>query len=220
MLSRMINVVIPAKEPDGAKSRLSEVLQPWQRRELAIALFRQTLQFFADLPDAPHVLVVTDSQEMAGIARASNAEVLFEEEAKGETAAVNLATAWSLAHGYASQLVIPADMAALDRKEIEQLLGASLPAPSVIFCPATDDDGTNAILSTPPDAVPFRFGARSFPDYCRRAEALGVPHEVRRLRSLVLDLDTPEDLDRYLQSPQPSAVYRLLVSWNLTARSA
>ena len=211
----MLKIVIPAKDPNGAKSRLSECLNPAQRRALALALFRQTLSFFRDLPEPSHLLVVTDSEEMAGIARSLGADVLFEEKATGETDAVQRATAWSLEHGYRSQLVVPADMAAIDREEMIELLALKYPAPFVVFCPATGDDGTNAILSTPPDAVPFRFGARSFPDYCQRAESLGVPYEVRQLPSLRLDLDTPDDLAMLLQRLPGGPIAQLLRSWNL-----
>ncbi len=215
----MVNVVIPAKDPNGAKSRLSEVLTPDQRRTLAMALFQQTLGFFRSLPEPPDLLVVTDSREMAELARAQGAEVLLEEEASGETDAVNRATAHSIEQGYKVQLVVPADMAAIDRAEMIELLNTRCPAPFVVFCPATGDDGTNAILSSPPDAVPFRFGARSFPDYCSRAEALGVPYEVRRLASLRLDLDTPEDLASLLRAQPEGPISDLLRSWNLPAPS-
>ena len=212
-----LNIVIPAKDPHGAKSRLSARLSPDQREALALALFRQTLSFFQTFPAAHHVLVVTDSERMQAIALEFGATVLLEQEATGETDAVNKATAWSVEHGFGAQLVVPADMAAWSEKDMLQLVGSPYTEPCLVLCPATDDDGTNAILSMPPDVVPFRFGDKSFPDYRQRAVERNVPCTVLRLPSLVLDLDTPEDLDRFLMMSHPSPLRELVDSWKLTA---
>ncbi|MEZ5666681.1 MAG: hypothetical protein R3F55_04445 [Alphaproteobacteria bacterium] len=54
---------------------------------------------------------------------------------EGETTAVERAAAWSIARGYAAQLVIPADMARLDRADVRTLVEAPRLAPSLIHVP-------------------------------------------------------------------------------------
>lgn len=214
-----LNIVIPIKNPDGAKERLAALLTTEQRRELAYALIDQTLDFFKPYRSRANILIVTDSERIASRARESGYDVLLEEKAEGETSAVNRATRWSMEKGFRSQVVIPGDMAGIDPEDMERLLSHPRPDPSVILCPAVGDDGTNAILTTPPDAIPFRFGVRSFPDYRARAEERGIPCEVLRLRSMVLDLDTPDDLRALLSNGSSPRIKDLLSSWNLPATS-
>lgn len=193
-----LNIVVPVKDPRGAKQRLASMLAQEVRTTLARALLEQTLGDIARYaPDAGRLLV-SDDERMAAVAEAYGAAFLHEPAAAGETRAVDRATDRSIAAGYDAQLVIPADMAQLEGDDMLALISAPRPAPSVILCPAVDDDGTNAILTAPPDAIGFRFGARSFASYCARADAAGVPHTVMRLDSFVLDIDTPDDVRAFL----------------------
>ncbi len=213
-------IVVPFKDPTTSKQRLSEFLTPAQREELARELFRETLATLVGLPSRPAVLVVTNSPEVADFARGQGAEALVETESRGETAAVNDATRWSIERGYDRQIVIPGDMARLDTAEVERLLATVIAAPSVVLCPAVNDDGTNAIMTAPPDAVPFRFGKASFPEYLLRAAERGVSARVLRLESFVLDIDTPEDLSRFLADDPGTPVALLLRSWRLPEKTA
>lgn len=214
-----LNIVIPIKNPDGAKERLAALLTTEQRRELAYALIDQTLDFFKPYRSRANILIVTDSERIASRARESGYDVLLEEKAEGETSAVNRATRWSMEKGFRSQVVIPGDMAGIDPEDMERLLSHPRPDPSVILCPAVGDDGTNAILTTPPDAIPFRFGVRSFPDYRARVEERGIPCEILRLRSMLLDLDTPDDLRAFLSNGSSPRIKDLLISWNILSAS-
>lgn len=214
----MINIVLPIKNPEHAKERLASLLSPKQRRALAWALIEQTFAFCKGFASVVHVLVVTDSPEVAGRAEEEGFSVLKEERPEGETAAVRKATAWSMENGFASQVVIPGDMAELDAAEFRRLLSHDRPNPSVILCPATGDDGTNAILTTPPDALTHRFGVRSFPDYLEQARDKNIPCTVLRLESLVLDLDTPEDVRAFLHRGRNATLRKLFEEWNLSRK--
>ncbi len=210
-----INIVLPIKDPTNAKERLSSLLTSEQRRALALLLIEQTLAFFKDFTSIANILVVTDSDRVAGRAEEEGYSVLREETAEGETAAVEKATRWSVEHGFRSQVVIPGDMAELDAAEIRRLLTQDRPDPSVILCPATGDDGTNAIMTTPPDVLRFRFGDRSFPDYVEKARDKGVPCFIVRLDSLVLDLDTPDDVRALLRNGRNAALKKVLEEWDI-----
>jgi 2-phospho-L-lactate guanylyltransferase len=215
-----INIVVPFKDPSTAKQRLSEFLTADQRRILAVTLFDQTLGLLTSLPSEPHILVVTDSESIAARARSAGVSTLLELKGNGETAAVQAATAWSIHHRFARQIVIPADMARLDPREVEMLIATRIPPPSVVLCPAVGDDGTNAILSSPPDAVPFRFGKASFPEYLVRAAERGVTARILRLPSFVLDLDTPEDLKSFISGPVETPAHELLREWGVAEQVA
>lgn len=205
-------IVIPAKDPASGKSRLAAILPFEARQSLASILFRETLRFFrANFADVP-LVVVTDSPGLAEESRQAGATVLRDERV-GLTAAVDQAIAWCLARGFASALVIHSDIGALRRDEISRLIERPRRRPSVILCPSADEGGTNALLATPPDAVPIWYGVGSFARYQREAAAHGVAIEVLRLPDLALDLDTPDDVKRFLDRGPAGPVLDELKRW-------
>ena len=143
----------------------------------------------------------------------------MEEQAEGETRAVEKATAWSVEKGYRSQLVVPGDMAVLGLADIAELLEHPREFPSVVLCPATDDDGTNALLCSPPDVIPYRFGEASFPEYRARARERDVPCHILRIPGFVLDLDTPDDVKTFMAGVGSHPARTLLEQW-LTANKS
>lgn len=215
----MLNTVIPIKDPANAKERLAPILSRTQREQFAVTLFEQTLSFLQRFRRHSHILVVTDSDVMEKIAGTFSVDILREEKAAGETEAVEKASAWSTAKGFTSQLVMPGDMADLDPDEFQTLLRHPRPEPSVLLCPATGDDGTNAILTMPPTIIPFRFGDRSFPDYRKCTRESGVSCEVIRLQSLVLDLDTPDDVRTFMNKSSDTPAKALLSQWKIHEKS-
>lgn len=207
-------IIVPFKDPTGSKKRLAGVLSAEQRREFAIALFDSTLKtLLAD--GTTDVAVVTGGMEVAERAQRAGAIVIPDEASAGETAAVSMAARWSADRGYARQLVVPGDMAALDAAELRRLLETRLPPPGVVFAPAVGEDGTNAILTSPPDCLPYRFGAASFPEYLARSAALGLHVRVLRLPSFLLDIDTPEDLAAFRAARPGVPATALLDGWGI-----
>ena len=204
--------VVPVKDVRGAKQRLASLLPQEIRSELAVLLLDQTLRDLARFAPEVDRLLVSDSEGMRMVADAHRAAFLLETAGAGETTAVERATAWTLARGYRAQAVIPADMAELVAADVRALVEAPRPAPSVILCPAVGDDGTNAILSSPPDAVGYRFGDRSFDAYRARAAANGVACRVMRLQSFVLDIDTPDDARAFIATRPDNPIARWLTT--------
>ena len=91
-------------------------------------------------------------------------------------------------------LTLPGDIPLVTAAEIGILLAAHRPAPSFTIVPSHDEGGSNAILVSPPDAVPLRFGVDSFFPHLRAAAALGIRPTVLRL---------PRHRARYRQSRRP-----------------
>lgn len=209
----MTNIVVPVKNPSTAKQRLADLLNAVQRKSLALALFDHVLRTLIKFIDKCGILVVTDSDEMIQRASQLGVQTLFEKNPHGETVAVQRATLWSCENGFDRQIVIPGDLPCLAEEDIQTLLFLPALSPSVVLCPATDDDGTNAIMTTPSDILTFRFGAQSFPDYVAQANSKHIPCHILHLPSLVLDLDTPEDVKTFLEQETHSPVYQLLKSW-------
>jgi len=206
-----LNIVIPMKDPAEAKQRLREALTDSERSELALSLFEATLHFFRSQFAPAHLLVVTSSSYIRDIADRYDCSVLLESEARGLNEALEQATHWSLRHRFSHQLIVPADIAQLDTEEVEQLL-SSCPAGQGIALAEADDGGTNALLTTPPDAIAFRFGLQSANAHQHQAQLRGLPSQRLQLTRLSQDIDRPADLHYHpaLQTsqggPQPCPI--------------
>ena len=64
----------------------------------------------------------------------------------------------------------------------------------VVIVPDRHGAGTNALLLSPPDVIEPSFGPGSFARHAARAHAAGTVVRVAEIRSLGLDVDTPDDL--------------------------
>ena len=207
-----LSIVIPMKNPECSKTRLAKVLNPSERKRLALYLFEKNLSFFQQMYPQHNLLVVTESQDIQQIAEGYGAEVLIEapraeqhvdqQQEQHETllqsglnAAVSQAARYNAERGFDSQLVIPGDIQALDLGEMETLLNHRVSERSVIVCPSYDG-GTNAIMTTPPDVMPFCFGPNSSRKHLLAAFEAGLHTRRVFLESLSHDIDRPEDLSR------------------------
>ena len=107
-------------------------------------------------------------------------------------------------------LTVPGDIPLLTSAEIAQLLAVHRPAPAFTIAPSRDERGSNAIICSPPTAVPLRFGEDSFFPHLRAAETCGIRPTVLHLPGIALDVDTPEDLVALTRLPSPTRARALL----------
>ncbi len=85
----------------------------------------------------------------------------------------------------------PGDTPLLDPAEVESLL--AIPR-AVSIVPDRHGTGTNALVLSPPDAIAPSFGPGSLKRHVAAAEAAGVPSAVEKIPTLMLDVDTGDDL--------------------------
>lgn len=196
-----LSIVIPMKCPDQAKGRLSEVLTQGERKALALTLFERNLCFFRSRFPEYNLLVVTASEEIRQLAEAEGAEVLQQADS-GLNAAVEAAARYNRSRGVESQLVVPGDIETLDQGELATLLDQPRQRGSVVVCPSYDG-GTNALLTTPPDAMPFSYGPQSCRAHLLSALQLGLQAKRLYLEKLSFDIDLPSDLFRVAAGSVP-----------------
>nr|WP_230980210.1 coenzyme F420-0:L-glutamate ligase [Oryzicola mucosus] len=184
-------IAILMKDPADAKTRLSGALAFDARERLALALFENTLAFFRKTFPNELLGVVTPSQRIAGIAAAQQAEVVAQGE-PGINGAAASAAAWAQNNGADRLLVVHADIPTLVETEISALLSAGENHAVVIG--ESVDGGSNALLVSPPDVIPFCFGSQSATAHEAAARARGATAARLKLPFLSRDLDTPDDL--------------------------
>jgi 2-phospho-L-lactate/phosphoenolpyruvate guanylyltransferase len=193
--------VVPVKERDRAKERLAPLLRTELRQGLALAMLEDVLTALAATPGLTGIMVVTVDPAARRLARRHDARVVEDGARDGHTGAVGAAARLLTAEGQSGMLTLPGDIPLVTADEIEQIIAAQRPAPSFTIVPSHDEGGSNAILVSPPDAVPLRFGVDSFFPHLRAAEAQGIRPTVLRLPGIGLDIDHPEDLAMFIKQP-------------------
>jgi 2-phospho-L-lactate guanylyltransferase len=202
--------VVPFKDLESAKERLADRLSQAERRRLVLAMLDDVLGALSHSEGLSALMVVTGEPEIASRASRFGAEILEETTNEGHTAAVERAVRELERRRALAMLCIPGDVPAMVPEEVAAMLRALGPPPAVVIAPSRNGRGTNAVLVSPPGALSLRFGEPSFLRHVERARDLGLRTEIVRLPGLALDLDTPADLDIFLESTSNTATYRLL----------
>ena len=201
--------VVPVKELVRAKERLVPVLSPDRRQALMMAMLEDVLTALAATPDLGGLAVVTLDIEARRLATRYGARIIEIGARDGHTGAVTAAARLLAAEGCPGMLTVPGDIPLVTPAEITQLLAAHRAAPAFTIAPSGDEQGSNAIVCSPPDAVPLRFGENSFLPHLRAAEVMGIQPTVLRLPGIALDIDTPEDLAAFASIASPTRTHAL-----------
>jgi 2-phospho-L-lactate guanylyltransferase len=191
---RGVWAVVPVKDTTAAKQRLAPALAPEWRRDLALAMLEDVLAALAGASGLAGRLLVTTDPAAVRLASHYHAECEAEGAAAGHTGAVMTAARRLAAAGAAAMLTVPGDIPLVTAAEIDRLIAAHRPSPSFTIAPSHDELGSNAILMSPPDVVPLRFGDDSFRPHLAAARACGIAPTVLRLPGIAMDIDNPADL--------------------------
>lgn len=210
--------VVPAKDFATAKQRLVDVLSPDERRTLFRAMFVDVLTALGQVRGLGGILVVTRDSTAAALAAAHGAEVLEEPANRGQSAAVTTAAEHLAARGESGLLQLPGDLPLVTVEEVEIVLRAHRPGRAMTIVPAHDGRGSNCILLSPPDAVPFQFGNDSFRPHLAVAAERGIEPTVVRLPGIGLDIDTPADLLALIGRPAETGAHRYLIESGIAER--
>lgn len=191
--------VVPVKERVSAKERLVPMLRPESRQALALAMLEDVLAALTATPGIAGLVVVTVDDEAGRLAAGYGARLIEAGARDGHTGAVTAAARLLAAEGSAGMLTLPGDIPLVTPAEIAIVLAAHPPAPSFTIVPSHDERGSNAIVCSPPDAVPLRFGENSFYPHLQAAEAYGIRPNVLHLPGIALDIDNPEDVVSFMR---------------------
>jgi 2-phospho-L-lactate guanylyltransferase len=203
-------VVIPVKPFDFAKQRLSGVLQPSQRAALARTMLVDVLNVVASAVAPSDVIVVTASAEATEIAKRSRMQVLPEAAASDLNAAVEAASRHRMVQNAGGFLMLPADVPEITTAAIHQAFAALDQNFSLVLAPATSDGGTNLLACRPPHAIRPQFGTQSFAKHLAAGKQAGLACHVLNSAELGRDIDSPDDLVRFLDRRTSTLTDRLL----------
>ncbi|MCH2100241.1 MAG: 2-phospho-L-lactate guanylyltransferase, partial [Pseudomonadales bacterium] len=191
---RTVWAVVPVKRFDLAKGRLADALTDDERRQLARAMLEDVLGALASNPEVDRVLVVTREPEVAALAASAGAATIAE-TGQGLNAAVMTGAEAAIAGEADVLLVVHGDLPLARSRDFSELLAIHGAAPALTIAPDHARDGSNCLAASPPDLIPFRFGAASFEAHCAEARARGIETRVLICAELATDVDRIEDLD-------------------------
>ena len=212
--------VVPVKEFAGAKQRLSSCMSPEERRVLAAVMFEDVLEALSGARELAGLIVVTVDPVAASLAARHGARAVAEGAREGHTGAVTAAARLLIREGRAGMMTMPGDIPRATPGEIAAALAAHGAAPSFTIVPAHDDLGSNAIVMSPPDAVPLRFGDNSFYPHLDAARGQGIDPVVVRCAGIAMDVDNPADLVMLMKMapPAPTRTLAFLEQSGVAAR--
>jgi 2-phospho-L-lactate guanylyltransferase len=190
-------VIIPVKPLNRAKSRLSQVLAPAQRQELAETMFRHVLQVVNKVPQIMGTLVVSRDGRALAIAREYGARTVQESGTPELNSALMRATQVVARWRGSGVLILPADLPVISEADLAGILELAQHNPSVVIATDDHEDGTNAMLIRPPGLMPYAYGTGSFQRHVALARKAGADVQVYHSKGLALDIDVPADLEAY-----------------------
>jgi 2-phospho-L-lactate guanylyltransferase len=197
----VIAALLPVKEFERSKNRLSGYLSPQERAQLARVMFDDVWEVLRDATargkGLERLLVISKEPHVIARCRDEGVECLEEHDTGTHSESVRRGTEWAMSLGVTSLLSVPIDSPGMTATEILTLARFAREH-AVVLVPSADGSGTNALVRTPPDAIAPHFG----PDSCRlhieEAEKNGHDWLVVRPPGLLADIDTPEDVEAFL----------------------
>ena len=192
-------LLLPVKDLNNAKKRLTGVLTPEERLGLAGAMLADTIRAVRGVRCAKRVFVVTNYEPVMQLAEENQWEILREEHQISESDSVDAASRICEQKGVSGLLRMPLDLPLIRSSDIDELLTSECQAPALVIVPSRDGTGTNAMMRTPPTLFPSHFGNGSFAKHLAEAERAHAWVMVCRNARLEMDVDDEADLQVLLE---------------------
>jgi 2-phospho-L-lactate/phosphoenolpyruvate guanylyltransferase len=180
-------IIVLARDPRTAKTRLRRALGPAGRKRLAAAMLDDVVA--AAVATGWPVLVVTDARSIAARARVAGASGMVV-TARGTRDGARRGLTRAERDGAGAALIVAADVPFVRPADLRRIAAAGRRS-EVVIVPDRRGSGTNALFLRPPSRIAPRFGRRSL---AAHQAAAGVDGRVVAIARLGLDVDTPADL--------------------------
>ena len=189
-------IIVPHRGLAAAKTRLAPVLDHDERIALARTLLVRVLEVAQQAGD--DVVVISPAAELEPIVVKAGARLAVQ-RGMGLNAGLDQAREAAEVDGVERLVVLHGDLPNLAADDVAALMEAAADGPAVVIAPDRLGTGTNGLALSPPGIISFRFGAGSFAAHRAEAETAGVDPAVVVRPGLAFDLDTPQDLARWLE---------------------
>lgn len=190
----MLWALVPVKEVAYSKQRLANVLDQREREGLVLAMLRDVLTAIQEIDEFDGVLLVSRSQKAGLLASGLVDDVFMESAGSDHSRAVTEGNEY-LQRQYRvdTSLALSADLPRVTSGDIRQVIEHRQ---NVTLVPNESGEGTNAILSSPPNGISCQFGGASLARHIASAEASGLNARIARNENIARDIDNPHDLEQ------------------------
>lgn len=199
--------IVPVKRFENSKTRLSSILDTDDRMRLSLLMLEDTLQVLSVVHRLSQVITVSADKRVEEIAAKYGAKFLLEEKERGVNSAIELANNYCVKKKAAeATIVIPHDLPLLDSTDISKACEqAENESRCIVICPSIRHDGTNMLLRKPPSIIATFYDTDSYNMHVKAAIQLGIPIKHVFSRSLMHDIDTPEDAFKIIKEETVTA---------------
>ena len=189
-------VIVPHRGLESAKTRLSPVLDTDERVALARQLLAGVLQAAREVVE--DVVVISPAASLEPLVTKFGARLVVQ-RGMGLNRGLDQARKAAVADGIELLGVLHGDLPNLAPADVSALLAAATAPRSVAIAADRGGTGTNGLALRPPEIIGFRFGVGSLAAHREEAFAAGVEPALVERDGLAFDLDTPQDLARWLE---------------------
>lgn len=200
--------IIPVKPLQHSKMRLAHLLTAAQRAELIAEFLTRTLAALRQTPVLSNILIVTNDIDVQVLAQQHGAQILPERTPQGLNMAVRRGVKAATGAGASAILILPADLPFVTAQDVQQML-ALLPEQEngqgngrwlMAICSDTAQQGTNALLLSPPTPFNFHYGPGSYHLHLQEARCRSRTIYTPTISGFQFDLDTEADWQHYQQT--------------------
>lgn len=189
--------LVPVKELNASKQRLTSVLSPAEREELMLAMLRDVLTAIQGVTVFDGLLLVSRSRKAQSLARDFVNDIFMESSGSDHSRAVTEGNRYlKERYGVDSSFAISADIPGVTSNDLGLVIEYH---DRVTLVPDASGEGTNAVLASPPNALAYQFGAGSLKKHMASAEAAGISPSIMPVTSMAHDIDSPGDLEWALE---------------------
>lgn len=188
--------LVPVKSFDKAKVRLTGVLTPAERSQLAKSLLAHVVDTLRQTQGLAGIAVVAEGYDVLAYAESLGVTAFLQEPSSHLGAVVDGAFARLAKKGATSALVVMSDLPLAQPVSFEALL-KRMNGCDWLVVPDETFEGTNVLGVSLPSKVPTCFGRHgSFGQHLARAKEHALRCDVAEDARLAFDVDTPEDYAR------------------------
>ena len=217
--------LLPLKNLVQAKTRLSGLLRPSERRALAQAMAEDVLAVLAGHQEIAQITLVSDDPAAELLAQKYGADCWSESSlaARGLNPLMQRATERLLEREVEPLLVLHCDLPLLTAEDISAVLASQQTLDGLIVGCDRQGRGTNLLAFGAHGVPDFCFGIDSCAGHLASARSAGFPAQILQRSGIAVDVDEPADLQcvmdcLHLQPTSKTAA--LLLNTELGARIA
>jgi 2-phospho-L-lactate/phosphoenolpyruvate guanylyltransferase len=206
--TEQVHALVPLKTIKKSKTRLT-TLTSRDREKLTVAMLSNVLTALANSRNVSTISVVSADKSALRIVRRYGADFLSEGRRHGLNPALRLAIRKLEQGAVGTVMIIHADLPLVTAEDIDRFLDRAKGS-KVALVPCKNETGTNALLLTPPSAIPLVFGKGSFKTYLWLAKKARFQPKVLKIRGIRFDIDDPQDLCEFIHGRKCNETFRFL----------